>query len=164
MRSVLALAILVLVFAAATPAQARGFWKRLFSRVRPAPYDEDVSVRSYTRRDGTEVVAHHRSHPDSTVENNWSTIGNSNPSTGALGTRSPTTRSRGLVGSSLFSVPAYEPIHANAPVYRTPSIPAYRPAPTYGGSSFLPTSSSSLLGTSRHSIGSGSVYRPFGGF
>lgn len=48
----------------------------------------DVSVRAYTRKDGTYVRAHHRSDPDGNAANNWSTRGNQNPYTGEWGTKS----------------------------------------------------------------------------
>jgi hypothetical protein len=47
----------------------------------------NVSVHSYTKRDGTFVPAHHRSHPDSSFNNNWTTVGNVNPYTGKEGTK-----------------------------------------------------------------------------
>lgn len=47
----------------------------------------DVSVRGYTRKDGTYVSPHMRSAPDKIFDNNWSTRGNVNPYTGAVGTR-----------------------------------------------------------------------------
>jgi hypothetical protein len=47
----------------------------------------NVSVHSYTKRDGTFVPAHHRSHPDSSFNNNWSIVGNTNPYTGKQGTK-----------------------------------------------------------------------------
>jgi hypothetical protein len=47
----------------------------------------DVSVHSYTRRDGTFVQSHHRSHPDHNFWNNWTTKGNVNPYTGKEGTK-----------------------------------------------------------------------------
>lgn len=45
------------------------------------------SVGGYTKRDGTYVAPHRRSNPDSSLNNNWSTKGNSNPYTGATGTK-----------------------------------------------------------------------------
>lgn len=47
----------------------------------------DVSVKGYTRRDGTYVRPHMRSNPDRSFSNNWSTLGNVNPYTGRLGTK-----------------------------------------------------------------------------
>lgn len=68
MRILVSIAIL----AAATPALAR-----------------DVYVHGYTTRNGTYVAPHHRSSPDSTPYNNYSTQGNVNPYTGRSGTAQP---------------------------------------------------------------------------
>lgn len=48
----------------------------------------DVSVRGYTRKDGTYVQPHMRSDPNGTTLDNYSTRGNSNPYTGERGYRS----------------------------------------------------------------------------
>lgn len=48
-----------------------------------------VSVRGYTTKSGTYVAPHHRTSPDSTKSNNWSTRGNVNPYTGKEGTKPP---------------------------------------------------------------------------
>lgn len=48
-------------------------------------FAKDVYVKGYTRSDGTVVKSHHRSSPDSTVNNNFSTKGNVNPYTGKEG-------------------------------------------------------------------------------
>lgn len=45
------------------------------------------TVQGHTRKDGTYVAPHTRSKPDSSVNNNWSTKGNTNPYTGASGTK-----------------------------------------------------------------------------
>lgn len=44
-----------------------------------------VSVNGYVRKDGTYVPPHHRSSPDGSFYNNWSTVGNINPFTGKSG-------------------------------------------------------------------------------
>jgi len=44
-------------------------------------------VGGYVRQDGTYVAPHYQTNPDSTRANNWSTLGNVNPYTGAPGTR-----------------------------------------------------------------------------
>jgi opacity protein-like surface antigen len=49
----------------------------------------DTYVQGYHRSDGTYVAPHYRSAPDSTPNNNWSTIPNVNPHTGQPGTRQP---------------------------------------------------------------------------
>ena len=48
-----------------------------------------VSVKGYTKKDGTRVEPYKRSAPDGTKENNYSTKGNVNPYTGKLGTKDP---------------------------------------------------------------------------
>lgn len=49
----------------------------------------DVYVQGYYRKDGTYVAPHHRSSPNSTTYDNWSTKGNVNPYTGERGTKEP---------------------------------------------------------------------------
>lgn len=48
-----------------------------------------VSVSGYTRKDGTYVAPHHRSAPNDTRNDNYSTRGNINPYTGKEGTKAP---------------------------------------------------------------------------
>ena len=48
-----------------------------------------VSVRGYTKRNGTYVAPHKRTAPNSTKGDNWSTKGNVNPYTGKEGTKEP---------------------------------------------------------------------------
>lgn len=45
------------------------------------------TVRGYTRSDGTYVAPHRATNPNSTRNDNWSTIGNVNPDTGEAGTK-----------------------------------------------------------------------------
>lgn len=47
----------------------------------------DVDVNGYTRQDGTYVSPYHRSDPNGTTSDNWSTKGNVNPYTGKEGTK-----------------------------------------------------------------------------
>ena len=49
----------------------------------------DVYVQGYTRDNGTYVPPHYRSDPNSSVMDNWSTQGNTNPHTGERGTVDP---------------------------------------------------------------------------
>ena len=44
-------------------------------------------VNGYVKKDGTYVAPHNKSTPDKKFENNWTTKGNDNPTTGASGTR-----------------------------------------------------------------------------
>lgn len=46
-----------------------------------------VHVSGYVTRNGTYVAPHYRSAPDGVFSNNWSTLGNVNPYTGAPGTK-----------------------------------------------------------------------------
>lgn len=62
----------------------------------------------YVRGDGTYVAPHYQTDPDSTRSNNYSTSGNTNPYTGASGTKD-----------------------AYAPAYRTPQSGSAA-TPTYG--------------------------------
>ncbi len=48
---------------------------------------KDTYVRGHTRSDGTYVEGYHRSSPDRTRDNNYSTQGNTNPYTGKQSTR-----------------------------------------------------------------------------
>jgi len=48
---------------------------------------QSEGVHGYQRKDGTYVAPYHRSTPDKSFTNNWSTKGNTNPSTGKPGTR-----------------------------------------------------------------------------
>jgi hypothetical protein len=54
----------------------------------------DVHVRGYTKKDGTYVAPHYRSHPDKSYNNNWSVKGNTNPYTGKAGTKNPTSNDK----------------------------------------------------------------------
>lgn len=50
----------------------------------------DTYVQGYLRKDGTYVAPHHRSAPDKSYNNNWSTYPNTNPYTGKMGANRPT--------------------------------------------------------------------------
>lgn len=49
----------------------------------------DVDVRGYFRKDGTYVEPYHRTSPNNTINDNYSTSPNINPWTGKQGTRAP---------------------------------------------------------------------------
>ena len=68
----------------------------------PLAASADTSVRGYYRDNGTYVAPHHRSSPDSSTLNNWSSKGNYNPYTGEKGTVDPygSSSSYGTYGSS----------------------------------------------------------------
>jgi hypothetical protein len=65
-----------------------------------------VYVAGYLRADGTYVSPHYRSSPDSSTFNNWSSLGNVNPYTGAVGTRT----------AVYSSAPIYTPAPIQNPV------------------------------------------------
>lgn len=46
-----------------------------------------VYVKGYTKKNGTYVRGHHRTAPNNTVNDNYSTYGNTNPYTGERGAR-----------------------------------------------------------------------------
>lgn len=48
-----------------------------------------VSVKGYTKSNGTYVAPHNRTAPNRTKGDNWSTKGNVNPYTGKMGTKEP---------------------------------------------------------------------------
>lgn len=50
----------------------------------------DTYVHGYTRSNGTYVEPHYRSDSNGTTSDNWSTKGNTNPYTGAAGTKTDT--------------------------------------------------------------------------
>lgn len=47
------------------------------------------SVRGYVKRDGTYVAPAHRTNPNTTRNDNWTTRPNVNPYTGKAGTKAP---------------------------------------------------------------------------
>jgi hypothetical protein len=103
MSKLLTLALSLFVLVAPTVAEARG----------------PVSVRGYTRKDGTYVRPHMRSAPDGVFGNNWSTYGNVNPYTGVPGTKRkpPSSSTRGSTsiarapsgGGGFASIPSGAP-------------------------------------------------------
>lgn len=56
----------------------------------------DERVEGYMRRDGTYVQPSHRTTPDNSLHNNYSTQGNTNPYTGREGTRNPDPQPRSI--------------------------------------------------------------------
>ncbi len=72
-----------------------------------------VSVRGYYRSSGTYVQPHQRTYPNATRNDNYSTIGNTNPYTGRAGTQ-PRDGYR-------TSVNTYSQVYAAPKVYITPT-------------------------------------------
>lgn len=50
------------------------------------------SVRGHSKKDGKQVAPHRKTNPDGKKNNNYSSKGNVNPSTGKKGTKSPKKR------------------------------------------------------------------------
>jgi hypothetical protein len=75
-----------------------------------------VSVRGYYRSNGTYVQPHQRTAPNYTRNDNYSTIGNTNPYTGKAGTQPRD----GYTTSSSYSAPTYSNTYA-ASSYSLPS-------------------------------------------
>lgn len=73
-------------------------------------------VNGYTRSNGTVVQGYYRSTPDGDPSNNYSTQGNVNPYTGAVGTREPSWNG-GSLGGSTYGQPlggAQDPLGSSA--------------------------------------------------
>lgn len=85
-----------------------------------------VNVRGHFRKDGTYVPPHHRSAPDKSFYNNWSTTGNINPYTGKEGSVNYPRNFYGGYGhqSPSFNVPS---IPYSPPNY-IPSAPSTTPS------------------------------------
>lgn len=106
-----------------------------------------VSVHGYTRSNGTYVSPHHRSAPDGSFSNNWSTRGNVNPYTGKVGTLDQPSSTYGhRSGSYDVGSYAYSPSNSgenSTPISDTPRSPAAYSAVQSGTSSRSnPTASS----------------------
>lgn len=81
-REMLKVVAFVLAVGLAGPAVAQGYYGS-------GSNSSSHGVQGYTRSDGSYVQPHHRTNPNSTQMDNYGTRGNSNPYTGAYGTRSP---------------------------------------------------------------------------
>lgn len=104
-----------------------------------------VSVRGYYRSNGTYVQPHQRTAPNYTRNDNYSTVGNTNPYTGKAGTVprdsyyvAPTTYTTPTTySSSSYSTPTYSSTYTPS-TYSTPttySTPSYSSTQTiYTGS------------------------------
>ncbi len=71
----------------------------IFAKGKSGSKGKSVSVRGYTRKDGTYVRPHYRSAPNGTSSDNWSTRGNVNPYTGEVGTKDPNAASPPRIGT-----------------------------------------------------------------
>ncbi len=55
----------------------------------PAFAQQSHTVSGYVRKDGTYVAPHQQTNPNETKQDNWTTRGNVNPTTGQPGTVNP---------------------------------------------------------------------------
>ena len=87
-------------------------------------------VHGYYRSNGTYVEGHYRTTPNYTKNDNWSTVGNVNPYTGAEGTKPGGYNSP---YSSYGNYPSrnYDSKSLNTPAYSQPTQPAYEPTYYY---------------------------------
>lgn len=82
-------------------------------------------VNGYTRSNGTYVQGHYRTTPNSTRNDNYSTIGNTNPFTGSAGSKPADSYNN----NSNYNTPKINSSSYNIPTYNynsTYSIPTYR--------------------------------------
>lgn len=104
-------------------------------------------VSGYTRSNGTYVQGHYRTLPNNTRNDNWSTIGNTNPFTGVAGTKPGD--SYYSTSYSSYSTPSYSTYSYSTPSYSTYSTPSYSSSsysystPTYYNTYSVPTYSTS---------------------
>lgn len=89
-----------------------------------------VSVRGYYRSNGTYVQPHQRTAPNYTRNDNYSTIGNTNPYTGKAGTV-PRDGYTSTITSSTYSTPtSYSSSSYSEPAYRSTYTPSTYSTPT----------------------------------
>ena len=104
-------------------------------------------VSGYTRSNGTYVQGHYRTLPNDTRNDNWSTIGNTNPFTGAAGTKPGDSYYSTSYGS--YSTPSNSTYSYSTPSYSTYSTPSYNSSsysnstPTYNSTYSVPINSTS---------------------
>ena len=79
-------------------------------------FAQDVLVSGYTRTNGTVVQPHYRTNRDYTVNNNFTTVGNTNPYTGKVGTL-PRDSGYPVQSLSNYSPTSYTPINNYNPSY-----------------------------------------------
>nr|WP_314896930.1 hypothetical protein [uncultured Flavobacterium sp.] len=91
-----------------------------------------VSVRGYYRSNGTYVQAHQRTVPNYTRNDNYSTVGNTNPYTGKAGT---VPRDHYYVATTI-DVPSTTPIIYSSSSYSEPTYSSINNPSTYSTSSY----------------------------
>lgn len=101
-----------------------------------------VSVRGYYRSNGTYVQPHQRTAPNYIRNDNYSTVGNTNPYTGKAGTLARDSYSE---TTSTYSAPAYSTSTYSTPTYSVPTptyvAPTSYSTPSYSSSNTIYTGS-----------------------
>jgi hypothetical protein len=113
-------------------------------------FAQDVYVQGYTRSNGTYVQGYYRTAPNSTRNDNYSTVGNVNPYTGTSGTQPRDGYTTTRTSSVNYSSPAnYSTSSYSEPTYRNTYTPATYSAPTSTYSSPSYSSSRTIYTGSR---------------
>lgn len=113
-------------------------------------FAQDVYVAGFTRSNGTYVQSHYRTAPNSTRNDNYSTVGNVNPYTGTLGTQPRDGHTTTRTSSVYYSSPAtYSTSSYAKPTYRTTYTPSTYSVPTTTYSSPSYSSSNTIYTGSR---------------
>ena len=89
MKLVITIAAAVLFCTGAAQAKGYHYHAPKLSTYHTPKTTYSVPVRGYIKRDGTYVMPSHRTSPNATRLDNWSTKGNVNPYTGKVGTKDP---------------------------------------------------------------------------
>lgn len=98
-----------------------------------------VWVNGYTRSNGTYVQGHYRTAPNSTRNDNWTTVGNVNPHTGKSGT---------LPGDGYTKRrTSYASTYSSTPTYTTPTYSSSYSTPSYSTTTYTTPSYSSYSST-----------------
>jgi|SRR5690348_8591044 len=89
MKLVITIAAAVLFCAGAAQAKTHHYHAPRVSTYHASKARSVVPVRGYIKRDGTYVMPSHRTSPNHTKFDNWSSKPNVNPYTGKAGTKDP---------------------------------------------------------------------------
>lgn len=100
---------------------AGNFWPETSQARGSGKSGGSVSVKGYFRKDGTYVAPHHRSGPDGSFYNNWSTRGNINPYTGEEGKVDSPRPGTSYVPNIAPYAPLYVPSPVTAPSASPPA-------------------------------------------
>jgi len=88
-----------------------------------------VHVRGYYRANGTYVAPYNRTAPNSTKDDNWSTKGNVNPYTGAVGTKNGDADTSGIATAPPGTAVVFDPSAPVTPLPPSTVVVATPPEP-----------------------------------